>query len=348
MRSSCIAYGLAITALLASPAAGTSDQAITETLGRSVQPCWLPPQNAVGEAVVRFQISPDGELSVPPKLEKEHGSTGGTLAASALRAVQACAPYPSVGELIGNEPISIRATFSLTGFSAVRGEQAYRPDRESVAISVGADIVLNVLLPDGLCYIDPAGGGLQAKYMEWVNDTLIGNHAHAIFLDCATVREIAAGVDDFTLPEHTMELSSPYGPSGDMQRFPERSLAQAVAFYERLFTEQGAPGSALDERVKVSEAHLREGWDVDLSSERQVVLATDERAAYTSFSTTIKTELGTFRQISVAAYSQVFDLPITLGLYAPADEGNLKALLDQAKRVIAGLHANSVQKLRKN
>lgn len=104
-------------------------QAITEALARLVQPCWLPPQNADGEAVVRLQISPDGELSWPPELE--YGDEGkGTLSVSALRAVQACAPYPSVGELTGDEPISIRATFSLTGFSAVRGEQALRPGRE--------------------------------------------------------------------------------------------------------------------------------------------------------------------------------------------------------------------------
>lgn len=328
--------------LLTATAESAADQAITEALGRAVQPCWRPPLEADSAAVVRLRIEPDGTLSGEAVLD-EGGEDTGTFAASALRAVRACAPYPSVGELIGEDAIEIRATFSLGGFSAVRDEGMAPNSVANVTIQTSEGIALRVPEPEGLCYVDPAGGGLQSQYLELMSGALPGNRVHGFFLDCDTVRQLEAGETDFTLPKRTMTLFSPLAPDGSLQRFPDRSQAQAVAFYEAFFEREGAPGSALEAHSRAIEDRLREAWNVTVESGRQVVAAVDERAVYTAMLSTAETETGTLRQMSIGSYGQVFDLPVTLSLYAPYEEGGIDALLAEAQALLAAMHANSVR-----
>ncbi|WP_152048308.1 energy transducer TonB [Aureimonas psammosilenae] len=331
---------VAALGLTAANAANASDQAITEALSRAVQACWLPPGDASGAAVVRLRIAPDGTLSAASVLNE--GSAGrSTLAASALRAVRSCAPYPRVGELIGREAVEIQATFSLAGFSAVTDGRSAPDAARSVAIRAGDDITLRVPEPEGLCYVDPAGGGLQSRYLELMSGALAGNYVHGFFLDCGTVRQLEAGETDFTLPQRTMTLSSPLASGGGLQRFPERSPAEAVAFYEHFFRQQGAPGSALDRHQRAVETRLRETWDVAVASGAQVVAAVDERAVYTAMVSTAQTQTGPLRQMSIGAFGQVLDLPITLSLYAPYEDGGIDGLLAQTQALVAALVANS-------
>jgi hypothetical protein len=341
---SALLTATAIATLAFVPPTSASDQAITEALGRSVQQCWAPPPGAAGAAVIQMLIAPDGSLT-GERVANDRGGATDALAASALRAVRACAPYPAVGRLIGKEAVEIRASFSLAGFSAVTSAAKEAGPVPAVTIAATDDITLAMPQPTGLCYVDPAGGGLQSEYVKLMSGTLPGNRALAFFLDCETVRQLAAGIEDFTLPKRSVTLSAPLSQEGGsgLQRFPKRSQAQAIEFYEGFFRREGAPGSALDRKTREVEDGLREAFDIAVKGDRQLVVGSDERAAYTAMTSTAETDEGTFRQMSIAAYSQVFDLPITLSLYAPFDEGGTDALLEEAQSLIAALHADSKQ-----
>lgn len=336
-RPSLLPLIAAISFLVAPPASAT-DQVITEAFGRAVQPCWRPPLDPESTAVVRLRIAPDGALSGEAMLDKG-GQDAGIFAESALRAVRDCAPYPTIGKLIDDDTVEIRATFSLGGFSAVTEEGGAPKTVEGVTIRASEDILLRVPESKGLCYVDPAGGGLQLQYFKRMSSLLDGNHVHGFFLDCGTVRQLEAGEADFTLPKHTMTLFSPLERSGKLQRLPQRSQAQAVAYYEALFEREGA----LESQSRAMEERLHEAWDVAVKSGHQVVAAVDERAVYTAMVSTAETETETLRQMSIGSYGQVFDLPITLSLYAPYEEGGTDELLAKAQKVMAAMYSNSVR-----
>ena len=153
------------------------------------------------------------------------------------------------------------------------------------------------------------------------------------------MRQLEAGEADFALPKYTMTLFSPLERGGELQRLPQRSQAQAVAYYEALFEREGA----LERHSRAVEKRLHEALDVAVKSGHQVVAAVDERAVYTAMVSTTETETETFRQMSIGSYGQVFDLPITLSLYAPYEQGGIDELLAEAQQVMAAMYSNSVR-----
>jgi hypothetical protein len=78
--------------------------------------CWQPPDGAgAGSLVLRFALSRSGTLIAGPSVVSRSGSIDAALAASAVRAVESCAPFAFSERFargIAGRPVAVRFVFN--------------------------------------------------------------------------------------------------------------------------------------------------------------------------------------------------------------------------------------------
>lgn len=315
--------------------AHANDQRLSRVLVEAIQPCWNPPPSSSPAKIV-IALRKDGSLAGQPRIvNPSPDEQKKAFEQSTVRALLRCAPFTKAAQFLTDRKTEIVVNFTLDGMSL---SEAVEPALSGLS---GVDVRLSS--PEGLCRVDGERSDAEAQYNEFTAGVVEQNLPIVVFLECGLIEAIRVDVDNFELPNRWATLLTPTRPDGTPIRLPEQSLASVIDYYEDLFRQLGAKESPFNQAMDEAEARASQSTGVTLEDRLQRHVDTDERAVYILTYTVAREGETMIPVMAIGAFSQIFDYPVTLNLYARFDPEKADELLAEAKRVMASLHESSTR-----